>query len=49
MTRDNRWFRLGLVDVEAPDGRRWDFQVVHLPRITTTLILNEDTDEVLML
>ena len=29
---DNRWVRLGLVDVEAPDGRRWDYHVVHLAR-----------------
>lgn len=46
---DNRWVQLGLVDVEAPDGRRWDYHVVHLARIAVALILNADTDEVLML
>jgi hypothetical protein len=39
---------LGLVDVEAPDGRRWDYHVVHLARIAVPLIVNEATDEVLM-
>ena len=26
---DNRWVRLGLVDVQAPNGERWDYHVVH--------------------
>lgn len=46
---DNRWVRLGLVDVEAPNGERWDYHVVHLARIAIALIVNEGTDEVLML
>jgi ADP-ribose pyrophosphatase len=46
---DNRWVRLGLVDVEASDGRRWDYHVAHLARIAVALIVNEATDEVLML
>jgi ADP-ribose pyrophosphatase len=46
---DNRRVRLGLVDVESPDGRRWDYHVVHLARIAVELIVNESTDEVLML
>jgi ADP-ribose pyrophosphatase len=46
---DNRWVRLGLVDVESPDGRRWDYHVVHFARIAVALIVNEATDEVLML
>jgi ADP-ribose pyrophosphatase len=45
---DNRWVRLGLVDVEAPTGERWDYHVVHLPRIAIALIVN-GADEVLML
>jgi len=45
---DNRWVRLGLVDVEAPNGRRWEYHVVHLGRIAVALIVN-DVDEVLML
>jgi 8-oxo-dGTP pyrophosphatase MutT (NUDIX family) len=46
---DNRWVRLGLVDVEAPNGERWDYHVVHLARIAVALIVNDDRDEVLML
>jgi len=46
---DNRWLRLGLVDVEAPNRERWDYHVVHLARIAIALIVNEGTDEVLML
>ncbi|GAA4012841.1 hypothetical protein GCM10022247_39320 [Allokutzneria multivorans] len=25
---DNRWVQVGLVDVEAPNGERWDYHVV---------------------
>jgi ADP-ribose pyrophosphatase len=46
---DNRWVRLGLLDVEAPNGKRWEYHVVHLARIAIALIVNEPTDEVLML
>lgn len=45
---DNRWVRLGLVDVEAPNGERWDYHVVHFDRIAIAMIVN-DADEVLML
>jgi ADP-ribose pyrophosphatase len=44
----NRWVRLGLVDVEAPNGERWDYHVVHLDRIAVALIV-DDQDRVLML
>jgi len=46
---DNRWVRLGLVDVEAPNGERWDYHVVHFGRIAIAMIVNEDDDTVLML
>ena len=46
---DNRWVRLGLVDVEAPNGERWDYHVVHFGRIAIGMIVNEDDDTVLML
>jgi ADP-ribose pyrophosphatase len=46
---DDQWVRLSLVDVQAPDGRRWDYHVVRLARIAIAMILNEDADEVLML
>jgi ADP-ribose pyrophosphatase len=45
---DNRWVRLGLVDVQAPNGNRWEYHVVHLARIAISLVVN-DRDEVLML
>lgn len=45
---DNRWVKLGLTDVEAPNGERWEYHVVHLARIAIALIVNE-RDEALML
>lgn len=45
---DNRWVKLGLVDVEAPNGERWEYHVVHLARIAIGLIVDE-RDRVLML
>ncbi|WP_435818664.1 NUDIX hydrolase [Amycolatopsis coloradensis] len=45
---DNEWVRVGLVDVEAPNGERWDYHVVHLARIAIALIVN-DHEEALML
>jgi hypothetical protein len=41
--------RLGLVDVETPNGGRWDYHVVHFGRIAMAMIVNEDDDTVLML
>ena len=38
MVYDNRWVRLGLVDVEAPNGDRWEYHVVHLARIDVALM-----------
>lgn len=43
-----RWVRLDLVEVEAPNGERWEHHVVHLDRVTIALLVN-DRDEVLML
>jgi ADP-ribose pyrophosphatase len=45
---NNRWVRLGLVDVEAPNGERWDYHVVHLGRIAVALVVDH-RDRVLML
>lgn len=45
---DNRWVRLSLVDVEAPNGERWEHHVVHLDRVAIALLVNE-RDEILML
>lgn len=45
---DNRWVRLDLVEVEAPNGERWEHHVVHLDKVAIALLVNE-RDEVLML
>ncbi|MGQ0842257.1 NUDIX domain-containing protein [Actinokineospora sp.] len=45
---DNRWVKLGLVDVQAPNGERWDYHVVHLDRIAIALIV-DDQERALML
>lgn len=45
---DNQWVKLGLADVEAPNGERWEYHVVHLARIAIGLIVDE-CDRVLML
>lgn len=48
MLYDNPWVRLALVDVEAPNGRRFEHHVVRLGRIAIALIVDED-DRVLTL
>jgi 8-oxo-dGTP pyrophosphatase MutT (NUDIX family) len=45
---DNRWVKLGLVDVQAPNGERWEYHVVHLDRIAIALIV-DDQERALML
>ncbi|MBA0125549.1 NUDIX domain-containing protein [Haloechinothrix sp. YIM 98757] len=45
---DSRWVRLGLTDVQAPNGQRWEYHVVHLHRIAIALIVDE-RDRALML
>ncbi|RJL31813.1 NUDIX hydrolase [Bailinhaonella thermotolerans] len=45
---DNRWVRLALVDVELPDGDRFEHHVVHLDRAAIMAIL-DDSDRVLMM
>lgn len=45
---DNRWVKLGLADVQAPNGERWEYHVVHLARIAIGLVVDE-RDKVLML
>jgi ADP-ribose pyrophosphatase len=46
---DDRWVRLDLVDVEAPNGERWDYHVVRLARIAVAFLIDEAADRVLML
>jgi 8-oxo-dGTP pyrophosphatase MutT (NUDIX family) len=45
---DNRWVKLALVDVQAPNDERWEYHVVHLARIAIALIV-DDQDRALML
>ncbi|MFB9830952.1 NUDIX hydrolase [Actinoallomurus acaciae] len=45
---DNPWVRLTLVDIEPPDGNRFEYHVVRLQRVAVALVLNE-ADEVLMM
>jgi ADP-ribose pyrophosphatase len=45
---DNRWVRLSLVEVEAPNGQRWEHHVVTLDQVSIALLVNE-REEVLML
>lgn len=45
---DNRWVRLSLVDVRAPNGERWEHHVVELDRVAIAMLVNERGD-VLML
>lgn len=45
---DNKWVRLGLTDVQAPNGERWEYHVVHLARIAIGMVVDVD-ERVLML
>jgi 8-oxo-dGTP pyrophosphatase MutT (NUDIX family) len=45
---DNEWIRLGLADVELPDGQRFEHHVVHLRSAAMAAVL-DDHDRVLML
>ncbi|AUS79735.1 NUDIX hydrolase [Actinoalloteichus sp. AHMU CJ021] len=45
---DNRWVKLDLVEVEPPDGRRFEHHVVRLNHVVVALVVNE-RDEVLTL
>ena len=45
---DNPWVRLTVVDIEPPDGHRFEHHVVRLQRVAIAAVLN-DADEVLML
>lgn len=45
---DNPWVRVQLVDVEAPDGNRFEYHVVELAQIAVAMIVN-NRDQVLLL
>ena len=44
----NKWVSLALVEIEPPDGRRFEHHVVRLARVVAAAVINE-TDEVLMM
>jgi 8-oxo-dGTP pyrophosphatase MutT (NUDIX family) len=41
--------RVRLVDVEAPDGRRFEHHVVRMQRVAVAAVLNDDRSQLLML
>jgi 8-oxo-dGTP pyrophosphatase MutT (NUDIX family) len=45
---DNSWVRLVLVDIQPPDGRRFEHHVVRLQTVALCLVIHDD-DRVLML
>ena len=45
---DNPWVRLTLVDIEPPDGRRFEHHVVRLQTVALAVVLDEE-DRVLMM
>jgi 8-oxo-dGTP pyrophosphatase MutT (NUDIX family) len=45
---DNRWVRLALVDVEPPNGQRFEHHVIRLGRMAIALVVDDD-DRVLTL
>ena len=46
---DNRWVRLSMVDVELPDGQRYEHHVVTMPAAAMAVLLDEAEDRVLLL
>ncbi|MDF5753038.1 NUDIX hydrolase [Spongiactinospora sp. TRM90649] len=45
---DNRWIRVGLADVQIPDGERFEHHVVHLDRAAIAVVVDEQ-ERVLMM
>jgi len=41
-TYEDRWIRVELVDVEPPDGRRFEHHVVRLDRVAVALVVDTD-------
>lgn len=44
---DSEWVRLTLVDIEPPDGRRFEHHVVHMKPVAIAALMS-DADEILM-
>lgn len=45
---DSRWVRLDLVDVELPDGQRFEHHVVRMQRVVGVVVLDEHERVLLM-
>ena len=43
------WVDVRLVDVEAPDGHRFDHHVLRMQRVAVAVVLNDRREHVLML
>lgn len=46
---ESRWVRLNLVDVEMPDGVRFEHHVVRMQRVVVAAVLDESAEHLLML
>ena len=46
---ENQWVRLGLTDVELPDGQRFEHHVVWMPTAAMTALLNDKQTHVLLM
>lgn len=46
---DHRWVRLSKVDVELPDGQRFEHHVVTLPAAAMVVLLDRDEERVLLM
>ena len=46
---DSRWVRLHLVDVEPPDGERFEHHVVRMQRVAVITVLDDGQSHVLMI
>lgn len=44
----NQWVNLCLVDVEQPDGRRWEHHVVRLRHLAVAAVVNEHREVLMM-
>jgi 8-oxo-dGTP pyrophosphatase MutT (NUDIX family) len=45
----SRWVNVHLVDVELPDGQRFEHHVVRMQEVAAAVVLNDGEDEVLLL
>lgn len=46
---ESKWLRVNLVDVETPDGTRFEHHVVRMQRVAVAAVLDQDGERLLML